>query len=276
MSVRVDTASLIAGAVVCGDRGLGVLGSTVLADTATGDHGAGYLYNDVDSGDEAKEFRGLIVTPPSAGTFFAYEDGSFSLVAPDGAYTFVYRLYVDGVDLGTATASVTIGTVNASASGSLQDLSLAAPTGTAAGTSTGTSVTASGALAALTLSAVTGEASAVRNVEATGDMAGITMFAPTFYRPAVKPLRKTQYIPTRSPTDPSQVGVWATGEFERVLNGLEAPFTHELIDVLNEEPGRKLAGKVMLCFADGTNWDPGFGRGLYLYDPLTAVWTKIS
>lgn len=276
MSVRVDTASLITGAVVCGDRGLGVLGSTVLADTATGDHGAGYLYNDVDSGDEAKEFRGLIVTPPSAGTFFAYEDGSFSLVAPDGAYTFVYRLYVDGVDLGTATASVTIGTVNASASGSIQALSLTAPTGTAAGTGTGTSVTASGALAALTLSAITGSASAVRNVTATGDMAGITMYAPTFYRPAVKPLRKTQYIPTRSPTDPSQVGVWATSEFERVLNGLEAPFTHELIDVLNEEPGRKLAGKVMLCFADGTNWNPGAGRGLYLYDPQTAVWSKIS
>ena len=107
--MRVDTLSLISGAVVCGDRGLGVLGSTILSDTAIGGNGSGYLYNDVDGGDEAKEFRGLIVTPPSAGTFFAYEDGSFSLVAPDGSYTFVYRLYVDGADLGTATASVTIG-----------------------------------------------------------------------------------------------------------------------------------------------------------------------
>lgn len=109
MSIRVDTTSLIPGAIVCGNRGLGVLGSTILADTATGDHGAGFLYNDVDLGDESKEFHGLIVTPPSDGTFFAYEDGSFSLVAPDGSYTFVYRLYVDGADLGTATASVTIG-----------------------------------------------------------------------------------------------------------------------------------------------------------------------
>jgi len=107
--MRVDTTSLISGALVCGDRGLGVLGSKILSDTATGEYGAGYLYNDVDSGDEAKEFRGLIVTPPSAGTFFAYEDGSFSLIASDGSYTFVYQLYVDGVDLGTATASVTIG-----------------------------------------------------------------------------------------------------------------------------------------------------------------------
>lgn len=110
MSVRVDSSSLIAGAVVVGDRGLGVLGSVIRSDTATGDHGPGFLFNDWDAGDDAKEFRGLIVTPPSAGTFFAHEDGSFSLTgAPDGAYSFVYRLFVDGVDLGTSTATITIG-----------------------------------------------------------------------------------------------------------------------------------------------------------------------
>ena len=111
MTCRVDT-SLIAGACVVGDRGLGVLGSVIRATTgpSSGPHGAGYLYNDwQDSSDDGKEFRGLIVTPPSAGTFSAYEDGSFSLVgAPDGSYSFVYRLYVDGADLGTATASITV------------------------------------------------------------------------------------------------------------------------------------------------------------------------
>lgn len=133
--MRVDSTSLISGAVVCGDRGLGVLGSVILSDTATGDYGAGYLYNDVDAGDEGKEFRGLIVTPPSAGTFFAYEDGSFSLVAPDGAYTFVYRLYVDGVDLGTATASLTIGATATAALAIATDAAVfsgAASTGAAA------------------------------------------------------------------------------------------------------------------------------------------------
>lgn len=136
--MRVDTTSLISGALVCGDRGLGVLGSTILSDTATGDFGAGYLYNDVDTGDENKEFRGLIVTPPSAGTFFAYEDGSFSLVAPDGAYTFVYRLYVDGVDLGTATANVTIGGAATVSLAITTDAAIFAgsATGTAGGTAT--------------------------------------------------------------------------------------------------------------------------------------------
>ena len=110
MSWLSNTSELVSGGWLSSRyAGHGATGAEIVANTATGDHGAGYLFNDVDSGDEAKEFRGLIVTPPSGGTFFADEDGSFSMVAPDGSYTFVYRLYVDGVDLGTATASVTIG-----------------------------------------------------------------------------------------------------------------------------------------------------------------------
>jgi hypothetical protein len=107
-SLRIDTAELISGAYVIGDVGLGVLGSTV---PSTGEHGPSYLYNDLVLPDDAgKEIRGLIVTPPSAGTFFAFEDGSFTLVgAPDGTYTFVYRLFVDGVDFGTAEATIVIG-----------------------------------------------------------------------------------------------------------------------------------------------------------------------
>ena len=109
MTCRVDS-TLIAGACVVGDRGLGVLGSVVRSTTATGEHGPGYLYNDWQAGDDAKEFRGLIITPPASGALFAYEDGSFNFTAPaDGSYNFNYRLFVDGVDLGTAVASFTVG-----------------------------------------------------------------------------------------------------------------------------------------------------------------------
>lgn len=105
---RVDTQSLIPGLLVCGNRGLGVLGSEV---PSTGDQGPGYLYNDLSlPADAGKQVRGLILTTPSAGTFFAYEDSSFYLEdAPDGTYTFTYRLYVDGADMGTATATLRIG-----------------------------------------------------------------------------------------------------------------------------------------------------------------------
>lgn len=113
MSVRVDTASLIPGAIVVGDRGLGVTGATIRTNTAIGTNGSGYLYNDWDdSEDDNREFRGEIVTLPSSGTLTANEDGSFSLVdAVDGSYTFTYRLYVDGVDLGTATVAMNIGNI---------------------------------------------------------------------------------------------------------------------------------------------------------------------
>lgn len=115
MSLRIDTTEWISGAYIVGETGLGVLGSAI---PSTGEHGASYLYNDLSlPADDDKEIRGLIVTPPSAGTFYAWEDGSFSLVgAADGEYTFLYRLYVDGVDSGTATATITIG---ATSSGSI-------------------------------------------------------------------------------------------------------------------------------------------------------------
>ena len=117
-----------------GCSGLGQTGAYIRANTATGDHGPGYLYNDWDSSaDDAREFQGLVLTPPAAGTLFAYEDGSFTFSgAPDGTYTFNYRLYVDGVDLGTQTAtiviggggvlgasSITLGTISSSAAGAV-------------------------------------------------------------------------------------------------------------------------------------------------------------
>lgn len=108
MSLRVDTSPLISGALVIGNRGLGVLGSSV---PSTGDNGAGYLYNDLSlPADANKEVRGLILTQPSAGTLYAYEDSSFEFTgAPDGTYTFTYRLYVDGADTGVGTVNLQVG-----------------------------------------------------------------------------------------------------------------------------------------------------------------------
>lgn len=94
-TTRADTASLIASKCVCGNRGLGVLGSDI---PATGDQGASYLYNDLTLPDDAnKQIRGLIVTPPATGTFFAYEDGSFEWQSAANGPTFdsfTYKLLV--------------------------------------------------------------------------------------------------------------------------------------------------------------------------------------
>jgi hypothetical protein len=102
--------SLVPGAYHYGGGGLGVLGSAV---PSSGDNGAGYLYNDLSlPADAGKEVRGLIETfPVGLATFDVFEDSSFTASGPDGVYTFTYRLYVDGVDSGTAIGTITIGSV---------------------------------------------------------------------------------------------------------------------------------------------------------------------
>lgn len=119
MSTRVDS-SLISGACVVGVSGLGVLGSVIRATTGAGEHGPGLLYNDWDAGDDAKEFRALVLSGAPAG-MVVYEDGSFVVPAgvADGTYTVSYRLFVDGADLGLSSASITIGAGGTSFSGSI-------------------------------------------------------------------------------------------------------------------------------------------------------------
>jgi hypothetical protein len=112
MSIRVDSSPLIAGAVVVGDPGLGVLAEAV---PSTGEHGAGYIYDSLEfPADSGKEVRGLITTWPTLGTLTAFEDSSFEY---DGASdTFAFQMYVDGVAVGTPqTVSVNTGQVSLSA-----------------------------------------------------------------------------------------------------------------------------------------------------------------
>lgn len=112
MSVRVDTASLIAGAVVCGNRGLGIFGSIILATTGEGTDGGGVLLNDFRSGDENKELRALITTaPPAGGVLVMDEDGTFIYTGPPGSFN--YQLRVGGVDVGTPVPVTLYGGSNA-------------------------------------------------------------------------------------------------------------------------------------------------------------------
>lgn len=165
---------LVSGAYHYGGGGQGVLGSDV---PSTGLYGASYLYNDLTlPADASKEVRGLIITPPSAGTWYAWEDGSFSLVgAPDGVYTFVYRLYVDGVDLGTATDSITIGS-GLSGSATLDDIAASGGLGSTGASDLGGSatlddITASGNLSNAGASDLSGGAT-LGGISASGNLAG--------------------------------------------------------------------------------------------------------
>lgn len=107
--MRVSATPLIADSLIVGVSGHGVLAENV---PSTGESGPGYLYNDLDlPTDNGKEVRGEIVVWPSTGTLAANEDSSFEFTgAPDGAYTFQYQLYVDGVLTGSpATVDLVVG-----------------------------------------------------------------------------------------------------------------------------------------------------------------------
>ena len=107
MSIRVGSTSTYVNGIHVGNRGLGVLGQTILDNTSTGDYGPGILYNDVEAGDEAKEFRTKTVSgPTNGGVLFVYEDGSLeSSVVPN---TFTYETEVDGTSVGTASVTISI------------------------------------------------------------------------------------------------------------------------------------------------------------------------
>ena len=115
MSIRVDTASWIPGAIVIGHRGLGVLADDIPSE---GDSGGSYLFNDLTlPADSGKEICGRITSWPSAGALYAYEDGAFEFTdAPDGSYSFIYSLYVDGVASGSGTVVLQVGSATAAIS----------------------------------------------------------------------------------------------------------------------------------------------------------------
>ena len=116
MSIRVDSSSLIAGAVVVGDPGLGVLAEAV---PSTGEHGAGYLYDSLEfPADNGKEVRGFITRWPTLGTLVAYEDSGFEY---DGASdSFEFQMYVDGLPVGAPqTVTLVIGAPVVSSDGSV-------------------------------------------------------------------------------------------------------------------------------------------------------------
>ena len=111
MTWRSDSAQLVSGKWVSSAyAGHGITGAAMRAATATGTSGPGILYPCWDAGDDAKEFRFRLDTPPSSGAFALYEDGSFEYPgAADGNYTASGHLFVDGTDLGAVVASLALG-----------------------------------------------------------------------------------------------------------------------------------------------------------------------
>jgi len=152
---------------------VGIEAATIASQTATGDNGPGLLYDDaINPANAGKQLRLVVASTPSAGVFFAYENGSFDFSgAPDGSYTIGYNVLADKVFIGSDTATVVVGAVSATAPGvtltGTSSISAGTATGGVSGDATAPGVTLSGSS---TISA----GSATGNQDATAPGATLT------------------------------------------------------------------------------------------------------
>ena len=82
-------------------------------------------------------------------------------------------------------------------------------------------------------------------------------------------MRKTQYTPA---TQGSDLVAFVRNETERINNAMESAWTHEVLEKLTREPSRSRPGQMV--YADGTDWNPGSGEGIYL--KASTGWTKLG
>ncbi len=76
------------------------------------------------------------------------------------------------------------------------------------------------------------------------------------------------YVPETPPSDPGLLGEYILREFYRIQTALDQMHDHE---VLHNVPGKPTEG--MTRYADGTDWNPGSGAGLYEY--RSGAWVKL-
>lgn len=84
---------------------------------------------------------------------------------------------------------------------------------------------------------------------------------------------------TYKPTFPAglfnaQQQQWITSEFAAIKRALEVASPALTLTYLHAQPERILAG--MHALADGTDWDPGSGVGLYRRDETNTAWVFIG
>lgn len=79
------------------------------------------------------------------------------------------------------------------------------------------------------------------------------------------------YNPTIPPTDPALLPGFLLQELANLRKALEDPQPYLFLDTLSVAPIRPRDG--MLVKADGTNWNPGGGAGLYAY--VGTTWVKL-
>ncbi len=79
------------------------------------------------------------------------------------------------------------------------------------------------------------------------------------------------YIPAPIPTAPESLRDFLQREL-RAISGALGSVNSLQLKPLGAAPGKYSAGTIV--YADGTNWDPGSGEGIYAY--YNAQWNKLG
>lgn len=79
------------------------------------------------------------------------------------------------------------------------------------------------------------------------------------------------YTPGRVSQDNKQLPNWLQQELQRISSSFFEPVTSIRLSPQAVEPEKVVVGTIV--YADGTNWDPGAGSGVYLYGD--SGWVKL-
>jgi hypothetical protein len=77
-----------------------------------------------------------------------------------------------------------------------------------------------------------------------------------------------------APQEPKGLAGWCVRHFQRVAAMWGADVDSVTLVVLHAAPAQTRPG--MLVIADGTDWDPGSGAGLYRRNEANAAWVFIG
>ena len=82
------------------------------------------------------------------------------------------------------------------------------------------------------------------------------------------------YRPGRVPDNPSELSAFLRRELESIRKAANSNEPCFFMQTLHASPERTVAG--MVVCADGTDWDPGSGAGVYRRDEANANWVFLG
>jgi len=82
----------------------------------------------------------------------------------------------------------------------------------------------------------------------------------------------THYQPSTLPINQDDLGLYLTTELKRLGDIIFNQATFRL-ERIHTAPAKPRGGDMR--YADGTNWNPGGGEGIYFFKESTSAWVKL-